>query len=106
MRTIVTAVFIFGFLTLVLLGENVFSTGFCKDFSNEIKEVYNEIKNADVLLLQNEVPEEVNEKAIKKGNFLNIDEIIDITYIRLLGIIPEEPNIMYSSVSRKSKLLS
>lgn len=42
-----------------------------------------------------------NEKAIKKGNFLNIDEIIDITYIRLLGIIPEEPNLMYSSVSRK-----
>lgn len=47
MRTIVTAVFIFGFLTLVLLGENVFSTGFCKDFSNEIKEAYNEIKNDD-----------------------------------------------------------
>jgi septum site-determining protein MinD len=42
-----------------------------------------------------------NEKAIKKGKFLNIDEIIDITYIRLLGIIPEEPELMYSSVSKK-----
>lgn len=42
-----------------------------------------------------------NEKAIKKGNFLNLDEIIDITYIRLLGIIPEEPKLMYSSVSKK-----
>lgn len=43
-----------------------------------------------------------SEKAIKKGRFLNIDEIIDITYIRLLGIIPEEPQLMYSSVSRKN----
>ena len=42
-----------------------------------------------------------DEKAIKKGKFLNIDEIIDITYIRLLGIIPEEPQLMYSSVSGK-----
>ncbi|MBR5246066.1 MAG: P-loop NTPase [Clostridia bacterium] len=42
-----------------------------------------------------------NEKAIKKGNFLNIDEIIDITYLRLLGIVPEEPKLMYSSVSKK-----
>ena len=42
-----------------------------------------------------------NDKAIKKGQFLNIDEIIDITYIRLLGIVPEEPQLMYSSVSGK-----
>lgn len=42
-----------------------------------------------------------NDKAIKKGNFLNVDEIIDITYIRLLGVIPEEPKLMYSSVSKK-----
>jgi septum site-determining protein MinD len=42
-----------------------------------------------------------DEKAIKKGKFLNIDEIIDITYIRLLGIIPKEPQLMYSSVSGK-----
>ena len=52
MRTIVTSVFIFGFLTLVLLGENVFSTGFCKDFSNEIKDVYYVIKNDDALAQQ------------------------------------------------------
>ncbi len=42
-----------------------------------------------------------DDKAIKRGRFLNIDEIIDITYIRLLGIIPEESQLMYSSVSGK-----
>lgn len=45
MRTIVTAIFIFAFLALVLVGENVFSTGFCNDFSKEISDVYDEIQN-------------------------------------------------------------
>lgn len=45
MRTIITIIFIFAFLTLVLLGENVFSAGFCKDFSKEIIDIYDEIKN-------------------------------------------------------------
>lgn len=55
------------------------------------------IKEENIRLIINRF----NEKAIKKGNFLNIDEIIDITYIRLLGVIPEEPKLMYSSVSKK-----
>lgn len=42
-----------------------------------------------------------NKKSVKKGKYLNIDEIIDITYIRLLGIIPEEQGFMYSSVVEK-----
>lgn len=43
-----------------------------------------------------------NRKSVKKGKYLNIDEIIDITYIRLLGVIPEEPVFMYSSVVEKN----
>ena len=42
-----------------------------------------------------------DKKAVKQGKLLNIDEIIDKTYIRLLGIIPEEKNLMYASVSEK-----
>ena len=32
---------------------------------------------------------------------LNADDMIDRTYIRLLGIIPEEPDLMCSSVTGK-----
>ena len=42
-----------------------------------------------------------DKKAVKKGKLLNIDEIIDKTYIRLLGIVPEEKNLMYASVTEK-----
>ncbi len=42
-----------------------------------------------------------DKKAVKKGKLLNIDEIIDKTYIRLLGVIPEEKNLMYASVTEK-----
>lgn len=42
-----------------------------------------------------------DKKAVKKGKLLNIDDIIDKTYIRLLGIIPEEKNLMYASVTEK-----
>ena len=42
-----------------------------------------------------------DKKAVKQGKLLNIDEIIDKTYIRLLGIIPEEKNLMYASVTEK-----
>jgi septum site-determining protein MinD len=42
-----------------------------------------------------------DEKAVKKGQLLNIDDMIDRTYIRLLGIIPEDRNLMYSSVAEK-----
>lgn len=40
-----------------------------------------------------------DEKAVKKGKLLNIDDMIDRTYIRLLGIVPEDRNLMYSSVT-------
>lgn len=40
-------------------------------------------------------------KAAKKGKLLTIDEIIDKTSVQLIGIVPEDKNIMYRSVSRK-----
>ncbi len=40
-------------------------------------------------------------KAAKKGRLLTIDEIIDKTSVQLIGIIPEDKNIMYRSVSQK-----
>lgn len=42
-----------------------------------------------------------DKKAVKQGKLLNIDDIIDKTYIRLLGIIPEDKNLMYASVTEK-----
>ena len=36
--------------------------------------------------------------AVRRSKYLNIDEIIDITYIKLLGVVPEEKKIMYTSV--------
>lgn len=40
-------------------------------------------------------------KAAKKGKLLTIDEIIDKTLVQLIGIIPEDENIIYSTVSEK-----
>lgn len=40
-----------------------------------------------------------DEKAVKRGKLLNIDDMIDRTYIRLLGIVPEDRNLMYFSVT-------
>ena len=40
-----------------------------------------------------------DEKAVKKGKLLNIDDVIDRTYIRLLGVVPEDRNLMYFSVT-------
>ena len=40
-----------------------------------------------------------DEKAVKKGKLLNIDDMIDRTYIRLLGVVPEDRNLMYFSVT-------
>lgn len=40
-------------------------------------------------------------KAAKKGKLLNIDEIIDKTVVQLIGIIPDDKNIQYSTVSEK-----
>lgn len=36
--------------------------------------------------------------AVIMGKYLNVDEIIDITYLKLLGVVPEEKRIMYASV--------
>lgn len=43
-----------------------------------------------------------DKKAVKRGKLLNVDEVIDRTYIRLLGVVPEERDLMYISVSEKS----
>lgn len=40
-------------------------------------------------------------KAVKKGKLLNIDDMIDKTYIRLLGIVPEDKSLIYFSVTEK-----
>ncbi len=40
-----------------------------------------------------------SKKAVKKSKLLNIDDMIDRTYLRLLGVIPEEPRLTYFSVS-------
>lgn len=37
-------------------------------------------------------------RAVVLGKYLNIDEIINITYIKLLGVVPEEKRMMYASV--------
>lgn len=44
----------------------------------------------------------MDEKAVKWGKLLNIDEVIDITYLRLLGVVPEDKRLMFSSVRGKS----
>lgn len=43
-----------------------------------------------------------DKKAVKRGKLLNIDDVIDRTYIRLLGVVPEERDLMYASVSEKA----
>ena len=40
-------------------------------------------------------------KSAKKGLLLSIDDIIDKTMVQLIGIVPEDKNIIYSTVSRK-----
>ena len=39
--------------------------------------------------------------AVVFGKYLNVDEIIDITYLSLLGVIPEDKRMMYASVNDK-----
>ncbi len=43
-----------------------------------------------------------NIKAAKKGKLLTVDEIIDKTLVQLIGIIPEDKNIPYLTVSEKA----
>ena len=40
-------------------------------------------------------------KAAKKGKLLTVDDIINKTYVQLLGIVPEDKNVMYSTVTGK-----
>ncbi|MBE6791618.1 MAG: septum site-determining protein MinD [Ruminococcaceae bacterium] len=40
-------------------------------------------------------------KAAKKGKLLTVDEIIDKTLVQLIGIVPDDKNIVYSTVSEK-----
>lgn len=40
-------------------------------------------------------------KSAKKGRLLTVDEIIDKTLVQLIGIIPEDANIMYLTVSER-----
>lgn len=47
MRTIITIIFIFAFLSLTIVGENVFSRGFCEDFEKEIVGVISSLKKDD-----------------------------------------------------------
>ena len=42
-------------------------------------------------------------KAAQKGRLLTIDEIIDKTAVRLLGIVPEDPAITYSTVTGEQR---
>lgn len=42
-----------------------------------------------------------DEKAVKMGKLLNIDEVIDITYLQLIGVVPEEKMLTHVSVSGK-----
>ncbi len=42
-----------------------------------------------------------DKNAVKMGKLLNIDEVINITYIKLLGVIPEEKRLTHASVVMK-----
>ncbi len=39
-----------------------------------------------------------DKNAVKQGKLLNIDDVIDITYLRLLGIVPEDKKLTHASV--------
>lgn len=39
--------------------------------------------------------------AVRRGRLLNLDEMIDRTYLRLLGVVPEEPGLRFVSVTDK-----
>lgn len=42
-------------------------------------------------------------KAAGKGNLLSVDELIDKSCVRLIGIVPEDKNITYSTVTNVHK---
>jgi len=47
LRTVITIIFIFAFLFLTIVGESVFSKGFCEDFEKEILYVISSLKRQD-----------------------------------------------------------
>lgn len=55
------------------------------------------VKEKDLRLVINRF----NIKAVKKGKRLNIDDMIDRTYIRLLGVVPEDKNLTLMSADDK-----
>ncbi len=66
--------------------------------AHTINKVLNESSVSDTRLLINRY----RLKSAKKGKLLTIDEIIDKTMVQLIGIIPEDENIIYSTVSPKA----
>lgn len=40
-------------------------------------------------------------RAVRAGKLLNIDEVMDITYLKLLGVVPEDRRITHASVVEK-----
>ncbi|MBQ7688601.1 MAG: AAA family ATPase [Clostridia bacterium] len=42
-------------------------------------------------------------KAAKKGKYLSVDALIDASFVRLLGIVPEDKDLTYYSVTKKLK---
>ncbi|MBQ2774894.1 MAG: P-loop NTPase [Clostridia bacterium] len=38
------------------------------------------------------------EKAVRRGKLLNIDDVIDATCVRLMGIVPEDPTVAHCAV--------
>lgn len=51
------------------------------------------VKDARLLLNRYQI------KAAKKGKLLSIDEVMDRTYLRLLGVVPEDKNVTYNAVT-------
>ncbi len=47
-----------------------------------------------------------NPKAVKQSKLLNLDEVIDITYLRLIGVVPEDKKIPYTSVVESDLMTS
>jgi septum site-determining protein MinD len=41
-------------------------------------------------------------KAAKKGRLLSVDKMIDLSYVRLIGIVPEDKNLKYHSTLKKN----
>lgn len=45
-----------------------------------------------------------NKRKTKQGHYLNIDEVIDATFLQLLGVVPEDIKLSYCSVTGMQSL--